>query len=363
VKRLIRDNISKIEQYEPGKPIEVLQRELSLKGAILKMASNENPLGPSPLAVEAIKKRVQEVNLYPDNCCYYLKERLSEYLDVSPGNLRIGNGTTELILFLGMIFLNNEDSLITSRSSFIMAKIVTQIMDCRLVEIPLREYRHDLEAMSASIREDTKIIYIDNPMNPIGTMVTHREMMQFLKRIPEDVVLVLDEAYHDYVKHADYPSSLSLVRERKNVMVLRTFSKMYGLAGLRVGYCVARPALIQAMDNVSPPFSVNRLGQIGAAAALDDADHVERTRDINERGKSFFYRQFEEMGVFYIPSMTNFVTIDTRGDAWKIARELQNRGIIVRPLTTYGQPAFLRVTIGTPEQNKRFIKEFKKIYR
>jgi histidinol-phosphate aminotransferase len=362
VKKLIRDNVSKIQQYEPGKPVEVLQMGFSLKQEFLQMASNENPLGPSPLAVEAIRKSLQEAHLYPDNSCYSLKEKLSEHLDVSPQNFRIGNGTTELILLLGMVLLNPEDSLVMSQSSFVMAKIVAQIMDCRLVEIPLREYHHDLDAILDAIREETKIIYIDNPMNPIGTMVTHQEMMKFLKRIPEDVVLVLDEAYHDYVNHSDYPKSIPFVREGKNIVVLRTFSKMYGLAGLRVGYCVAQQELIQAMNNVSPPFSVNRMGQIAAAAALEDSDHVKRTKEINEQGKVFLYQQFEELGIFYIPSVTNFVTVDTKTAAREMARTLQNRGIIVRPLTMYGQPTFLRVTIGTPEQNRRFIKELKTIY-
>ncbi len=363
MKKLIRDNVSKIEQYEPGKPVEVLQKELSLKKEFLKMASNENPLGPSPLAVETIQKRLQEVHLYPDNSCHDLKEKLSGYLDVPLQNLRIGNGTTELILLLGMVSLNPEDTLITSQSSFIMAKIVTQIMDCRLVEVPLKNYHHDLDAVSGAIREETKIIYIDNPMNPIGTMITHQKMVEFMEHVPEDVVLVLDEAYHDYVNHDDYPNSLAFIQTGKNVAVLRTFSKMYGLAGLRVGYCVAQQELIQAMDKVSPPFSVNRLGQIGAAAALEDSDHVKRTKEVNEQGKKYLCQQFEEMGIFYIPSMTNFVTIDLKTDAREMTKALQNRGIIVRPLSMYGKPTFLRVTIGNPEQNRRFIKEFQTIYR
>jgi histidinol-phosphate aminotransferase len=362
VKKLIRDNVSKIEQYEPGKPIEVLQRELSLKEEFLKMASNENPLGPSPLAIEAIQKSLKEAHLYPDNSCHCLKEKLSEHLDVSPRNLRIGNGTTELILLLGMVLLNPEDTLVMSRSSFIMAKIVSQIMDCQLVEVPLKEYHHDLDALSDAIEEETKMIYMDNPMNPIGTMVTHRDLVRFLKRIPEDAVLVLDEAYHDYVTRDDYPKSLPFVKEGKNVVVLRTFSKMYGLAGFRVGYCVARQELIQAMDKVNPPFTVNRLGQVGAAAALRDKEHVKKTKEINEQGKAFLCRQFEEMGIFYIPSMTNFVTIDLKTKAREIAEVLQNKGIIVRPLSMYGQPTFLRVTIGTPAQNSRFIEGLKAIF-
>ncbi len=204
MKKLVRDSISKIEQYKPGKPAEVLKRELALEEEICKLASNENPLGPSTLAVDAIRKSLNEANLYPDNSCYFLKERLAEHLKVLPENLRISNGSSDLILLLGMAFLNPEDTFIMSRSSFIMAKIVTQMMGCRLVEVPLKEFRHDLDAIRESVTPDTKIIYLDNPMNPIGTMVKHAEISEFIGRLPEDIVVVLDEAYHDYVNHGDY---------------------------------------------------------------------------------------------------------------------------------------------------------------
>jgi histidinol-phosphate aminotransferase len=363
VKKLIRDSVLKIEQYQPGKPAEVLSRELAIKKEICKLASNENPLGPSPLAIAAIQKSLKEANLYPDNGCHYLKERLAEYLHVQPDNLRIGNGSSELILLLGLAFLNPEDTLVMSQSSFIFAKIVTQTIGCQLVEVPLKEYRHDLDAILRSLTPCTKIVYLDNPMNPIGSMTTHGEMSAFLDRLPEDIVLVLDEAYHDYVNDGDYPQSMSFLEERKNVMVLRTFSKMYGLAGLRVGYCVAKEEFIQALDRVSPPFSVNRLGQMGAAAALDDNDHIQKTKELSEKGKQFLYRHFEELGIFYIPSATNFVTIDVKTDTKLIADELQRQGIIVRPLSMYGLTTFLRVTIGTLEQNKRFMDAFEKIYK
>ncbi len=363
MKKLIRDCVSKIEQYQPGKPAEILERELAIKEEICKLASNENPLGPSPLAIAAIQKGLKEANLYPDNCCYFLKERLAKHLRVTPENLRIGNGTTELILLLGLTFLNPEDSLIMSQSSFIMAKIVTQIIGCELVEVPLKDYRHDLDAILESIKPDTKIVYLDNPMNPIGTMATHKDISEFMERIPEDIVVVLDEAYHDYVNQSDYPRSLHFIEEGKNVIVLRTFSKMYGLAGFRVGYGVAKNEFIHALDMVSPPFSVNRFGQIGAAMALDDKDHVQKTREINKKGKDYLYRHFEKFDIFYIPSETNFVTIDVKTDANGIAESLQKKGIIVRPLSMYGKPSLLRVTIGTAEQNKRFVDEFAKIYK
>jgi histidinol-phosphate aminotransferase len=362
VKKLIRDSVLKIKQYKPGKPAEILKKELALKEEICKLASNENPLGPSPLAIEAIRISLKEANLYPDNSCYYLKERLARHLKALPENVRISNGSSDLILLLGLTFLNPEDTLIMSQSSFIMAKIVTQMMGCRLVEIPLKEYRHDLEAILESITPDTKIVYLDNPMNPIGTMVKHDEISEFIGKVPEDILVVLDEAYHDYANRGDYPKSLRFIGEGKNVIALRTFSKMYGLAGFRVGYGVAKREFIHALDMVSPPFTVNRFGQIGAAAALDDVDHVQKTKEINEEGKHYLYRQFEELDIFYIPSETNFVTIDVKADANSLANELQKKGIIVRPLSMYGLPTFLRVTIGRPEQNERFIDAFAKIY-
>jgi histidinol-phosphate aminotransferase len=363
VTKLIRDSVLKIEQYQPGKPAEVLKKELGLKEEICKLASNENPLGPSPLAIEAIQKSLKEAHLYPDNSCNYLKGRLANHLRVLPENLRIGNGSSELILLLGIAFLNPEDTLIMSQSSFIFAKIATQIIDCKLVEVPLKEYRHDLDAILKSITPGTKIVYLDNPMNPIGTMTTHTEILKFMERLPEDILVVLDEAYHDYVNDSDYPISWHFIEEGRNVISLRTFSKMYGLAGFRVGYCVASKEFIHALDKVSPPFSVNRAGQVGAAEALGDKEHVMRTKELNAKGKTYLYQKLEELGVFYIPSETNFVTFDVKSDANRIAGLLQKKSIIVRPLLMYGQPTFLRVTIGTSEQNKRFIDAFAKIHK
>lgn len=363
MKKLIRNHILKIEQYEPGKPVEVLRRELALKGEVLKLASNENPLGPSPLAIKAVRRNLEESHLYPDNSCCNLKEKLSEHLQVPQKNLRIGNGTTELILLLGIAFLSPEETLIMSQSSFIMTKIVAQIVGCKLLEVPLDDYCHDLDALARSITNETKIVYLDNPMNPIGTMVTQQQLLKFMESIPDDIVVVLDEAYHDYVNHGDYPTSLRYVEEGRNVVVLRTFSKMYGLAGLRVGYCVAKEELIYAIEKVGPPFSVNRLAQIGAAAALKDREHVQKTKNINEKGKKYLYEFFEELDIFYIPSETNFVTFEVKNDAKGIAEELLKEGIIIRPLSMYGQSSLLRITIGTPKQNKRFMDTFRKLYQ
>lgn len=361
MKKLIRDNLLKIQPYEPGKPIEVLRRELDLEGEISKLASNENPLGPSPLAIEAIRKSLEEGHLYPDNSCYQLRTRLADHLGVSPKNLSVGNGTTELILLMGITFLNPGETFIMSESSFIMGKLVAQVMDSNLTEVPLKNYRHDFETILKSITNDTKIVYLDNPMNPIGTMMTQSEVSKFMERIPEDVIVAFDEAYYEYVNHENFPNTIKYIEEKKNVIVLRTFSKLYGLAGFRVGYCIAKEDFIEAIKKASPPFSVNRFAQIGALAALDDKDHIKKTKEINESGKRLLYEHLEKMSVFYIPSETNFVTLDVKTDANKIAAELQKKGVIVRPLTMYGKPTFLRVTIGTLEQNKRFIETFKQV--
>lgn len=344
-------------------PLEVIKRELALEGEFSKLASNENPLGPSPLAIQAIKESIEESNLYPDDSCYDLKKSLAEHLGISSKNLCVGNGTTELIVLLGIAFLNPGETFITSQSSFIMAKMVAQLMDSRLVEVPLKDYRHDLETILDKVTSDTKIVYFDNPMNPIGTMMTDREFSEFMERIPEDILVVFDEAYYEYVIKENYPKSLKFIEQGKNVIILRTFSKIYGLAGLRVGYCITKEDFADAIEKVSPPFSVNRFAQIAAIAALEDKEHIERTKEINESGKKFLYENFEKMSMFYIPSETNFITIDVKTDAEKIYEDLQKRGVIVRPLTMYGNPTFLRVTIGTQEQNKRFIEAFKQVYQ
>ena len=352
----------RIQQYEPGMPAEVLKGELSLKGEFSKLASNENPLGPSPLAIDAIKRSLVDGNLYPDNRCIHLRERIAQFLGIPAKNLGVGNGTTELIFLIGVAFLNPGETLVMSESSFIMAKIVAQIMDCKLVEVPLKEYRHDLDAILRTITSDTKIVYLDNPMNPIGTMVTQQDVSRFMGEIPEDIIVVFDEAYYEYANKENFPDTFRFIRERRNVIVLRTFSKMYGLAGFRVGYCAAPEDFIDAISRTRPPFSVNRFAQVAAAEALRDEAHIKKTQEITEAGKRFFYESFEAMSVFYIPSETNFVTVDVKTDAQKIADEFKKKSVIVRPLTMYGKPTFLRVTVGTPEQNKKFIDVLKQIY-
>ena len=362
MKKLIKDNILKLEYYEPGLPLEFLREELGLEGEISKLASNENPLGPSPLAIEAISKSLEESNLYPDNSCTKLKKKIAEHLGISEKKVGVGNGSANLLLQMGIAFLDPADTLIVSECSFILAKITAQLMGSNFKEIPLKDYRHDLDAIQKAVTKKTKMIYLDNPMNPIGTMVTKEEVSRFMENIPEDVIVVFDEAYYLYTNQNNYPNTLDFLEEERNVIILRTFSKSYGLAGLRVGYCLAKEDFINVFFKIGPPFSVNRLAQIGAEAALDDEDYLNKTLEITESGKKFLYEQFEEMSIFYIPSKTNFVTFDVKTDAEIVSKKLMKKGIIIRPLTMYGKNTFLRVTIGTSEQNKRFIEAFREIY-
>lgn len=362
MKKLIRGCVLNAQLYQPGKSKDDLDLVGQMDREICKLASNENPLGPSSLAVEAIMKALEESHLYPDNTCSRLIDKLAESLQVSPEKIAVGNGSTDLIHFIGVAFLNPGEAFLMSHPSFAMAKMVAQIMDCCLLEVPLKAYHHDLVAILREVDQNTKIVYIDNPINPIGTMVTQREVDRFMDRIPDNIVVIFDEAYHEYVSREDYPDTLKLINEGRNVILLRTFSKLYGMAGLRTGYCVSKPDFVEAIRRVIPPFSVNRLAQLAAAAALDDKEHIQKTRDINDAGKRFLYGNLDKMSVFYIPSETNFVTIDIKTDALRISEELLERGVIVRPLNMYGLKTFLRVTIGTPEQNEKFIEVFKQIH-
>jgi histidinol-phosphate aminotransferase len=361
MKKLIRGCVLDALVYQPGQSKDDLDMSGEMDHEICKLASNENPLGPSPLAVKAVVNALTESHLYPDNTCSRLIAKVAATLHVSPEKIAVGNGSTDLIHLIGVAFLNPGEVFLMSRPSFAMARMVAQIMDCRLVEIPLKDYHHDFEAILEAAKQETKIVYIDNPINPIGTMMTQGDVERFMDRIPEDVVVIFDEAYREYVSRQDYPETLKLIEDGRHVILLRTFSKLYGLAGLRVGYCVSRQDFAEAIRRVVPPFSVNRLAQLAAAAALDDQEHVRKTRAVNDDGKKFLYDRLDEMSVFYIPSEANFVTIDVKTNALRMSEEFLKTGVIVRPLNMYGLDTFLRVTIGLPEQNKKFVETLKQI--
>ncbi|HTP05492.1 MAG TPA: histidinol-phosphate transaminase [Nitrospirota bacterium] len=352
----VSENIKNITPYKPGKPIEELERELGISGSI-KLASNENPLGPSSKAVTAIKKAVAGLNRYPDGSGYYLSQALAKKYDVDISQLVLGNGSNELIELVVRTFVQTGEEVISADPSFVVYKMITQAAGGTNVIVPLKDNRHDLDAMADRITEKTKIMFIANPNNPTGTMNTSAEMDRLMNRVPDHVIVAVDEAYYEYVTRADYPDSLDYLKAAKNVLALRTFSKIYGLAGLRIGYGITTPEIAELMNKVRQPFNTNSLGQIGALAALADRKHVERSIAINSEGKQFLYQSFDRLGISYLPTETNFILFEAPVDAPELYGTLLKTGVIIRPMG--GKK--LRVTIGLPDENKRFVNELEKI--
>ncbi|MDH5185538.1 MAG: histidinol-phosphate transaminase [candidate division WOR-3 bacterium] len=361
---LPRPNLANVKPYKPGKPIEELIRELKLKGEVIKLASNENPLGASPKAIAAIRKFIAESYLYPDDNVYYLRQALAKKFKLDMDWVMVGDGSVELIYLACLAYLRPEDELLVSEHSFIIAKIGARVMDSRVTEIPLRDdYTHDLSRILKSINSATKIIYIDNPINPLGTIVKKRELGQFIEQVPEDVLVILDEAYYEYIATKDYPDSIKYLRNGKNVMILRTYSKIYGLAGLRLGYGLSKPEIIANLMKVRYPFNVNRLAQIAGIAALKDLRHAQRSRKINEAGKKFLYPELKKLKLFFIPTYANFIFVSFVEDSHVIYERLLRLGVITRTVKEYGFPNALRITIGTPAQNRRLIEALKQVVR
>jgi len=358
---LARKPVLGIKPYIPGKPIEEVKRELGIEGDIIKLASNENPLGPSPRAIEAIKGMLKSLHLYPDDTSYYLKNKLSEHLNIPVDYIITGNGSCELIHLVAKACINPGEKVVLSKPTFIMGKIESQIFEADLVEIPVKDNGHDIGAIIDALDNKTKLLYIDNPNNPLGSMLTAEELDRVVKSLPENTLLIVDEAYREYITREDFPETIDYVRKGLNVVVLRTFSKIYGLAGLRIGYGIARPEIINILHRVRLPFNVNSIAQKAAIAALDDTEHIERSRKLVEEGKKFLYKEFEKMGIYYIPSEANFVTIKLEMDAKEINSKLMKKGIIARPLNPYGLKNYLRITIGTLEENVKFIDALKEI--
>jgi histidinol-phosphate aminotransferase len=353
-KELFRNQILAIKPYVPGKPVEEVERELGISNAI-KLASNENPLGPSPLAVEAMAKTISKVSAYPDGNCYYLKNALSEHLGVTPGHLIVGNGSDEILKLITEAFLNEGEEAVVADPSFSEYDFSVKIMGGTTVAVPLTDYTHDLKAMRAAVTEKTKLVFVCNPNNPTGTTVGRKQVTELIDSLPEGVITILDEAYYEYVADPEYPESIDFIHQGKNVIVLRTFSKIYGLAGLRIGYGVANPELIGSLMRVKEPFNVNMMAQVAALAALEDKEHVARSRELNEEEKIFLAGEFTRLGLFHVPTQANFIWLRVAADCRSVFNALLKRGVIVRTGDIFGAPDVVRVTIGTREQNKRFI--------
>jgi histidinol-phosphate aminotransferase len=356
-----RKALDNVRPYIPGKPIEELKRELGIEDEIVKLASNESAAGMSPRAIAAAKQHIEQMFLYPDDECYYLKRGLAQHLGVAQENLLMGNGSVELILYAPLAYLYPDNEFLTSEQAFLIGKICATVVGAQSTTIPEKDYKHDLNAILDAIGEKTKIIYIDNPSNPLGTKHSKKEIEDFVYAVPDGILIMLDEAYYEFACDSDFPDSIKFVKENRNVLILRTFSKIYGLAGLRIGYGIAPPEIISAIRKTRIPFNINRLGQIAALAALDDTEHVQRTIKLVEEGRSYFEKEFDKMGIFYIPSCTNFITMKPGCDVKKLLLAMQKKGVIIRPLAGYGIPEFARVTIGTPEQNRRFIETLQEV--
>jgi len=349
--------------YQPGRPIEEVARELGLPAAdIIKLASNENPFGPSPLALAAMQKALAGVNLYPDGNAFYLKQKLAAKLGVEPAHLILGNGSNEIIEFAGHALLVPGADVVVSQYCFAVYPIVTKLFGANLVTVPARNYGHDLAAMLRAITPRTRIVFVANPNNPTGTLAPREEVIRFVNDVPDDVLLVMDEAYVDFL---DDPLDLvSLVRlgARPNLILMRTFSKIYGLASLRIGYGIGNPEFIAALEKIRQPFNLNLLAQTAALAALDDVEHVRKTRANNFAGLEFFTKAFRNLKLEYVPSHANFILVRV-GDGQRVFEALQRQGVIVRPMGGYQLPEWIRISIGTPPENERCLAALKAVLK
>lgn len=356
MKNLVEENIVHLKPYVPGKPISEVQRELGLK-EVVKLASNENPCGPSPKALQAIKLALNDLHRYPDGSGFYLKRALSQKLKVAPDQIILGNGTNELLELVVRTFLSPGEEVISADPSFVVYQLVTQAAYGQNVLIPLDHYTHDLEAMAAAITAKTKIIFIANPNNPTGTMVLQKEVMTFLQKVPSNIVIVMDEAYYEYVEDKQFPDLLSYLKDNltQPILILRTFSKIYGLAGVRIGYGLAAPEFIDLLNQVRQPFNVNSLALAAAEAALEDEEHLQKSKEINRLGYQYLCGEFERMKLSYVPSVANFILVQIGQKVKEFTERLLTQGVIVRPTGGAGLSTWVRITIGMKEENEKLI--------
>jgi len=360
IEKLARKGILKVKAYVPGKPIEEVERQFKVKRWI-KLASNENLAGPSPKALAAVRKELSNIHYYPEAPCTVLRKALARCEGLRQESIVISNGADNVISMLASAFLNEGDEVVMADPTFPVYTNVTQIMGGRPIKVKLKDYHHDLPAMLEKVSRKTKMIFVCNPNNPTGTIVRKKALDQFLSKLPDRVIVILDEAYRDFAEDPSYPDGLDYVRKGKQLIVVRTFSKVYGLAGLRIGVAYGREDLISCMYQVRDPFPVHRLAQVAAVAALDDQDHVRKSIRLVREGKHYLYRELSKRGMPYVPSHGNFVFIDFGKDSKEMMQLLLKRGIIVRPGHLWNYSTFGRVTIGTMNDNRAFIKALKGI--
>jgi histidinol-phosphate aminotransferase len=350
---LANPQLRSLAVYEPGKPIEETARELGVNpNAIIKLASNENPLGPSTKAAEAMHAALENAHLYPDGSGFYLCNAIAAKLGLAPENVVLGNGSNEVIEFLGHAFLNPGDDVITCQYAFIVYKLLATAFNVRTIETPSPDFQQNLEVTLEAITPKTRLIFIPNPNNPTGTLISQDAIDRFMSRVPGSIVVVFDEAYFEFLD--DPPDTLRFVRQGQNVIVLRTFSKVHGLAGLRIGYAVAPAEIVQVLHKTRQPFNVNSIAQAGALAALEDDAHLRETKRVVDEGRAYLQEKFTELQIPFVPAVANFVMVNV-GDGCALFEKLLRRQIIVRPLKAYGLAEWVRISVGTMDENKRLI--------
>ena len=352
--------VAALRPYEPGKPIEELQRELGI-GDPVKLASNENPLGPSPKAVAAMRAALGEVNRYPDGACWAVCQKIAARHGVTAGHIFMAGGSVEVLNLLAFLFIRPGLNAVFSEHAFAIYALATAAAGGRAKSVPMRDgFYFDLDAIAAAIDAHTRLVFLDNPTNPAGTIVKRGAWERFLARVPEHVVIVADEAYFEFVRDPDYPDSLHYHSADRMIVTMRTFSKIFGLAGVRVGYAVARPDLVQLLHKVRQPFNVTSLAQAAVLAGLDDDAHVRATLANNAAGLDYLEREFKRLGLAYVPSHANFILTEV-GDGQAVFDQLLKLGVIVRPMGAYGWPNHLRISVGTPAENRRLVAALEQI--
>jgi len=353
-------NIYKIKPYVPGKPIDEVKRELGLK-SVIKLASNENPYPPSPKVLGSIVKAAREINRYPDGGCFELRRVLGRKLGIDDDQLIFGNGSDEIIVLAVKAFATKGDEIIIAKPSFLIYEIASILSGAKLHQVPLDHFRYDLAAMKAKITPKTKIIFIGNPDNPAGTYVTRAQVEDFMRAVPKSTLVFFDEAYFEYVEARDYPDTLALIKKYPNIITTRTFSKMYGLAGLRIGYGIARREIIDILNRLREPFNVNSLAQAAAVAVLNDEAYYRKIAHDVRQQREYLYRSFEKMAVAAEISFTNFILVNVGADSTQISRALLKKGVIVRDMAAWGLKGYIRVSIGNTAENQRFIKTLREV--
>jgi histidinol-phosphate aminotransferase len=357
---LMREEIGILKPYIPGKPIEEVQEEYGLE-RVVKLASNENPLPLSEKVRKAIENELREINRYPDSDSRLLKKALAGKLGLSEEMLLFGNGSDGLLKIIGETFLNKGDEVIVSDPTFVEYIFVANLMGAELKRIEMKSYQQDLAGIIGAITDKTKMIFLTSPHNPAGTIIKKGELRDFLDQVPENILVVVDEAYYEYVQDEDYPDIIEFIKEGYPVIGLRTFSKAYGLAGIRLGYLFADPEIVALLAKALDPFNVNRIAQAAALAALEDEEFLQKTIELNEEGKEFLYREMGKRGFDYVPTEANFILVNVRMDAMDLFNKLLRLGVIIRPGDPLGYPEHIRLTIGTMEENKIFLDSIDKV--